>query len=126
MKQIAGRAGRFRSQYPIGYVTCATQKLLDSTKALLAMPISKITHAVIFPTYDQLYRMSLLLQNNRIGDVLNSLTTNAKYGHDQYNLLVTDQMKTVSSIIDDFTFNFKIKHDLMVCPINIKCNSILK
>lgn len=54
IKQIAGRAGRYRSVFPRGLVTAMDSADLDLLRAALASPSEALTAAGIFPSVEQL------------------------------------------------------------------------
>lgn len=49
MKQIAGRAGRFKSAHPKGYVTCLWQEDLDFLRQSLGSKSEQLVQACLFP-----------------------------------------------------------------------------
>lgn len=49
VKQIAGRAGRFKSQHPKGYVTCLWQEDLEFLRHSLSASSEGIHQACLFP-----------------------------------------------------------------------------
>lgn len=54
VKQIAGRAGRYRSLYAAGEVTCLDQRDMPRLRASLGAPLAPLETAGLAPTFDQL------------------------------------------------------------------------
>ncbi|MES1906666.1 MAG: hypothetical protein MHPSP_004755, partial [Paramarteilia canceri] len=85
MKQIAGRAGRFKSKYSTGLINCFDEKLLEKVRNILEKPVEPIQKAMLFPNYEHLDSLSLLMQTNKISRVMKVLIDNAKYNEGLYN-----------------------------------------
>nr|GMD60151.1 ATP-dependent RNA helicase SUV3, mitochondrial isoform X2 [Ipomoea batatas] len=60
IKQIAGRAGRYGSEYPVGEVTCFSYKDLPLLHSALNSPSPILEKAGLFPNFDLLYMYSRL------------------------------------------------------------------
>ena len=54
VKQIAGRAGRFKSRYGAGLVTCLQQSDMAHLREALDAPLAPLTEAGLAPTFEQL------------------------------------------------------------------------
>ncbi|GAQ77657.1 ATP-dependent RNA helicase [Klebsormidium nitens] len=77
-KQIAGRAGRFASQYPEGEVTCLEPRDLGALKYLLKQPPETITEAGLFPTFDQLQLFATRRPNWSLNRILENFAVSAR------------------------------------------------
>ena len=53
-RQIAGRAGRYRSRHDAGEVTCLHAADMPELRRSLAAPLAPLEQAGLSPTYDQL------------------------------------------------------------------------
>ncbi|CEM31149.1 unnamed protein product [Vitrella brassicaformis CCMP3155] len=55
IKQIAGRAGRYQSEHPEGWVTCLREDEFDTLKEAMGAPVDSdaVDRAGLFPTFEQ-------------------------------------------------------------------------
>jgi ATP-dependent RNA helicase SUPV3L1/SUV3 len=72
--QIAGRAGRYGTQWENGYVTTFKKADLKVLQDLLRKPTEPITQAGLHPTADQIELYAYHLPNSTLSDLIVSLT----------------------------------------------------
>lgn len=68
--QIAGRAGRYGTQFEHGFVTTYSKKDMPILKKLLAQQPEPIPRAGLAPTIDQIEKYAKILQNLPFSTVL--------------------------------------------------------
>jgi ATP-dependent RNA helicase SUPV3L1/SUV3 len=90
VKQIAGRAGRRNSQYPIGEVTCRDPRDLEYVRKCMLTEIEPITKAGLMPTSAHMERFASALQTFNEDEDLRSLSS------------VLEQFDEMSTIHGDF------------------------
>ncbi|KAK9664317.1 hypothetical protein RND81_14G033000 [Saponaria officinalis] len=78
IKQIAGRAGRYGSKYPVGEVTCLEAEDLQLLHSSLDCPSPELECAGLFPSYDLLLMYSRANPESGLYQILEHFSTNAK------------------------------------------------
>ena len=71
--QIAGRAGRYGTQWDQGYVTCLKPDDLNTLKQLLKQSPEPITQAGLMPTAEQIELYAYHLPNATLSNLMVSL-----------------------------------------------------
>ena len=79
--QIAGRAGRFNTQYADGYVTTFFKQDLGVLKEILKKPLQKTTKAGLHPTADQIELFAYQLPNHSLSDLIQIFMSICKIGN---------------------------------------------
>ncbi|CAH2079131.1 unnamed protein product [Thlaspi arvense] len=118
IKQIAGRAGRFRSKFPVGEVTCLYKEDLPLLHSSLNSPSPLIERAGLFPTYDLLSRYSLAHPKLGLFQILEHFVENAKLSSNYFISNVEDMMK-VAALVDELPLKLKDKYLFVVSPVDI-------
>ncbi len=70
IKQIAGRAGRFSSQWGSGEVTCLNHEDMDYMHSCLATPLEPLCQGGVFPPQEQMASFLGALSKSPLGDEL--------------------------------------------------------
>ncbi|KAH9621558.1 hypothetical protein KSS87_007335 [Heliosperma pusillum] len=78
IKQIAGRAGRYGSKYPVGEVTCLEANDLPLLHSSLNSPSPELERAGLFPSYDLLLMYSRANPKSGLHHILEHFSTNSK------------------------------------------------
>lgn len=94
IKQIAGRAGRYGSEFPVGEVTCLYASDLPLLHSALDSPSPILERAGLFPTFDLLYMYSRLHLNYGIRQILEHFLENSKLSS---NYFIADCEEMLSS-----------------------------
>ncbi|KAI7744244.1 hypothetical protein M8C21_013541 [Ambrosia artemisiifolia] len=84
IKQIAGRAGRYGSKFPVGEVTCLDKKDLPLIHSSLNCPSPVLESAGLFPTFDLLYMYSRSHINVGLCQILEEFVENAKISENYF------------------------------------------
>ncbi|CAH8276649.1 unnamed protein product [Arabidopsis lyrata] len=118
IKQIAGRAGRFRSKFPIGEVTCLHKEDLPLLHSSLKSPSPLLERAGLFPTFDLLSRYSQAHPKHGLYQILEHFVENAKLSSNYFISNVEDMMK-VAAIVDELPLGLQEKYLFVVSPVDI-------
>ncbi|XP_010449989.1 PREDICTED: DExH-box ATP-dependent RNA helicase DExH16, mitochondrial-like [Camelina sativa] len=118
IKQIAGRAGRFQSKFPIGEVTCLRKEDLPLLHASLKSPSPLLERAGLFPTFDLLCRYSLAHPKHGLYQILEHFVENAKLSSNYFISNVEDMMK-VAAIVDELPLGLQEKYLFVVSPVDV-------
>ncbi|KAG2239221.1 hypothetical protein Bca4012_023977 [Brassica carinata] len=118
IKQIAGRAGRFRSQFPVGEVTCLHKEDLPLLHSSLKSPSPIIERAGLFPTYDLLSRYSQAHPKLGLYKILEHFVENAKLSSNYFISNVEDMMKA-AVLVDELPLKLQDKYLFVVSPVDI-------
>ncbi|XP_013607123.1 PREDICTED: ATP-dependent RNA helicase SUV3, mitochondrial isoform X4 [Brassica oleracea var. oleracea] len=113
IKQIAGRAGRFRSQFPVGEVTCLHKEDLPLLHSSLKSPSPIIERAGLFPTYDLLSRYSQAHPKLGLYKILEHFVENAKLSSNYFISNVEDMMKA-AALVDELPLKLQDKYLFVV------------
>ncbi|XP_004296632.1 PREDICTED: ATP-dependent RNA helicase SUV3, mitochondrial isoform X1 [Fragaria vesca subsp. vesca] len=118
IKQIAGRAGRYGSRFPVGEVTCldaADLPLLDSS---LNSPSPTLERAGLFPTFDLMYMYSRLHPNRGLYQILEHFVENATLS-DNYFIADSEEIMKVATLIDELPLGLHDKYLFCISPVDM-------
>ncbi|CAL0332073.1 unnamed protein product [Lupinus luteus] len=118
IKQIAGRAGRYGSKFPVGEVTCIDAEDLPLLHSSLNAPSPILEHAGLLPSFDLLYMYSRLHPNNSFYQVLEHFINNAKLSAN-YFIVNCDQLLKVAAVIDEFPLRLQEKYLFCISPVDM-------
>ncbi|KAK4383772.1 DExH-box ATP-dependent RNA helicase DExH16, mitochondrial, partial [Sesamum angolense] len=96
IKQIAGRAGRYKSKFPVGEVTCQAAKDLPLLHSSLSSPSPILEQAGLFPNFDLLFLYSRLHTTSGLYQILEHFVENAKLS-ENYFIADCEQMMFAQS-----------------------------
>lgn len=118
IKQIAGRAGRFGSNYPAGEVTCLHGEDLPLLHSSLESPSPDLERAGLFPTYDLLHMYSKANMQNGLHRILEHFVENAKLS-EQYFITDCEEMMKVAAVIDELPLGLQEKYMFCISPVDM-------
>lgn len=75
--QIGGRAGRFQSRYPVGYVTCMDPWDHDALKRAFKTKLKSLPKAALSPTFEQVRLFSERFPQWQLHDIFHFMQQNA-------------------------------------------------
>uniref|UniRef100_A0A0E0P183 RNA helicase n=1 Tax=Oryza rufipogon TaxID=4529 RepID=A0A0E0P183_ORYRU len=104
IKQIAGRAGRYGSKFPVGEVTCLNSDHLPLLHSALKSPSPIIERAGLFPTFDVLSLYSRLHGTDFFQPILERFLDKAKLSPDYFIADCEDMLETISLIFFEMQF----------------------
>ncbi|KAL3642002.1 RNA helicase [Castilleja foliolosa] len=118
IKQIAGRAGRYKSKFPVGEVTCLDRNDIPLLLSSLSSPSPTIEQAGLFPNFDLLLMYSLLHPTYGLHQILEHFVDNAKLS-ENYFIADCEQMLKVATVIDELPLTLKDKYLFSVSPVDM-------
>ncbi|KAG0451127.1 hypothetical protein HPP92_026400 [Vanilla planifolia] len=118
IKQIAGRAGRYGSKFPIGEVTCLDAEDLPVLHSALESCSPDLERAGLFPTFDILSLYSRLHSSNKFFPILEQFLEKAKLSPD-YFIADCEQMLKVAAAVDDLPLAFHDKYTFCMSPVDM-------
>jgi len=128
--QIAGRAGRFATQWETGYVTTFKQEELRPLQELLQQTPEDILQAGLHPTFDQLEMYAYHLPAATLSNLVDIFISLSTLDDSMYTLCHLDDFKFLADMIEHIKLPLKAKYTFCCAPINRKmpfvCTMFLK
>jgi len=118
--QIAGRAGRFGTQWETGYVTTFKDEELNPLKDLLSQTPDDILQAGLHPTFDQLEMYAYHLPAETLSNLINIFISLSTLDDSLYTLCHLDDFKYLADMIEHIKLPLKAKYVFCCAPINRK------
>ncbi|CAL4944345.1 unnamed protein product [Urochloa decumbens] len=118
IKQIAGRAGRYGSKFPVGEVTCLDAEDIPLLHSAMKSPSPIIERAGLFPTFDLLALYSRLHGTDFFHPVLERFLEKAKLSPDYFIAECEDML--VAAIVDDFPLGLYDKYLFCISPVDMR------
>ncbi|CAM0876200.1 unnamed protein product [Alopecurus aequalis] len=118
IKQIAGRAGRYGSKFPVGEVTCLDAEDLPLLHSSLKSPSPIIERAGLFPTFDLLSVYSRLQGTDFFHPILERFLEKAKLSPDYFIADCEDMLK-VAAIVDELPLGLYDKYQFCLSPVDV-------
>ena len=128
--QIAGRAGRFNTQWETGYVTCFHQEEMALMHELLKQSPEDILQAGLHPTFDQIETYAYHLPHASLANLVDIFISLSTIDDSLYSLCQLDDFKFLADMIEHIKLQLKAKYTLCCAPINrrmpLVCTMFLK
>ncbi|XP_060959787.1 ATP-dependent RNA helicase SUV3, mitochondrial isoform X3 [Cannabis sativa] len=118
IKQIAGRAGRYGSKFPVGEVTCMDAEYLPLLHSSLNAPSPTLERAGLFPNFDLIFTYSRLHPKRGLYEILEHFVENAKLSYNYFIADCEDMMK-VAAIIDELPLGLHDKYLFCISPVDV-------
>lgn len=118
IKQIAGRAGRYGSKFPIGEVTCMDAHSLPLLHSSLKSPSPTLERAGLFPTFDLMNMYSRLHPRSGFYEILEHFVENAKLSA-SYFIADSEEMMKVAAVIDQLPLSLEDKYLFCNSPVDM-------
>ncbi|XP_050218401.1 ATP-dependent RNA helicase SUV3, mitochondrial isoform X2 [Mercurialis annua] len=118
IKQIAGRAGRYGSNYPVGEVTCLSANDLPLLHSSLESPSPVLERAGLFPTFDLMYMYSRLHPEKGFYQILEHFVENAKLSPN-YFIADCEEILKVAAVIDEMPLSLNDKYLFCISPVDM-------
>uniref|UniRef100_A0A803MQV1 RNA helicase n=1 Tax=Chenopodium quinoa TaxID=63459 RepID=A0A803MQV1_CHEQI len=123
IKQIAGRAGRFGSKYPVGEVTCLNGEDLPLLHSSLNSPSPDLECAGLFPSYDLMLMYSRANPQNGLYQILEHFSINSKLASNYFmsncEELLPKLTQKVAAIIDELPLGLREKYIFCISPVDV-------
>ncbi|XP_076294242.1 suv3 RNA helicase isoform X1 [Lasioglossum baleicum] len=128
--QIAGRAGRFNSQWPRGYVTTFKPEDLTVLKRLLSETPEKIDKVGLHPTGDQIELYGYYLPNTPLSNLINIFIALSQVDDSLYFICNLDDFKFLADMLQHIPLSLRTQYVFCCAPVNKKsafvCNMLVK
>lgn len=118
--QIAGRAGRYGTQWEHGYVTTFKRTDLPTLKYLLSQKPEPITQAGLHPTADQIELYAYHLPNSSLSNLLEIFTSLSTVNDDLYFMCNTEDFKELANMIHHISLPLRVRYVYCCAPVNRK------
>lgn len=119
--QIAGRAGRFNTQYPEGFVTSYKPEDLPILKQVLASPVEDIEAAGLHPTLDQIEMFSFMLPNATLSNLLDIFVSLCQLNR-SYFMCNIESIKFLAGILEHIPLPLRARYVFCCAPVDNKSN----
>ena len=123
--QIAGRAGRFGTEWEVGHVTCFNQQDVPMLRDLLERSPDDILQAGLHPTYDQIEMYAYHLPHATLTNIVDIFIGLSVIDHQLYSLCWLDDFKFLSDITQSIDLPLKVKYTFCCAPINRRMPLVL-
>jgi len=128
--QIAGRAGRFNTQWETGYVTCYHEEDMELMHSLLSQTPPEILQAGLHPTFDQIEMYAYHLPHAGLSNLIDIFVSLSKLNDDLYSLNNLDDFKFLAEVIEHIPLTLRTRYQFCCAPINrrmpLVCTMFLK
>ncbi|XP_026465401.1 ATP-dependent RNA helicase SUV3 homolog, mitochondrial-like [Ctenocephalides felis] len=128
--QIAGRAGRYGTQWEHGFVTTLKPEDLSTLKSLLASTPDTITQAGLHPTADQIELYAYHLPNSTLSNLMDIFVSLSTVDDSLYFMCNTEDFKFLADMIQHVPLPLRARYIFCCAPINRKmpfvCTMFLK
>ncbi|RDY10643.1 DExH-box ATP-dependent RNA helicase DExH16, mitochondrial, partial [Mucuna pruriens] len=118
IKQIAGRAGRYGSNFPLGEVTCMDAEDLPLLHSSLNSTSPTLERAGLLPTFDLMYMYSRLHPRSGFYQILAHFLDNAKLS-ENYFIVNCEQLLKVAAVIDELPLGLREKYLFCISPADM-------
>ncbi|CAI0465861.1 unnamed protein product [Linum tenue] len=118
IKQIAGRAGRYGSKFPVGEVTCLDGADLPLLHSSLKSPSPPLERAGLFPSFDLMYMHSRLHPELDLYQILEHFTKNAKLS-DNYFIADCEELLKAAVVLDTLPLSLHDKYLFCISPVDM-------
>ncbi|EDW37929.1 GL12317 [Drosophila persimilis] len=128
--QIAGRAGRFRTQWEHGYVTAFKSEDLQTLQRILAQTPDPLKQAGLHPTADQIELYAYHLPNSSLSNLMDIFVNLCTVDDSLYFMCNIEDFKFLAEMIQHVPLPLRARYVFCCAPINRKmpfvCSMFLK
>ncbi|KAF5284437.1 hypothetical protein FQR65_LT13543 [Abscondita terminalis] len=128
--QIAGRAGRYGTQWEKGFVTTFKPEDLNTLRALLSQTPDPITQAGLHPTADQIELYAYHLPNATLSNLMDIFVNLCTVDDSLYFMCNIEDFKFLADMIQHVPLPLRARYVFCCAPINKKmpfvCTMFLK
>ena len=117
-KQIAGRAGRYGTQYADGEVTTFKASDLSMLQQILGSDIEPVKQAGLHPTADQIELFAYHLPNATLSNLIDIFVTLSQLDSDRYFLCKVDDFKFLADMIEHIPLQLRVRYVFCCAPIS--------
>lgn len=128
--QIAGRAGRFGTQWENGFVTTYRNEDLSTLKSLLSQVPDPLTQAGLHPTADQIELYAYHLPNSTLSNLMDIFVSLSTVDDSLYFMCNIEDFKFLAEMIQHVPLPLRARYVFCCAPINRRmpfvCSMFLK
>lgn len=128
--QIAGRAGRFRTQWEHGYVTAFKPEDLQILHRILSQTPDPLKQAGLHPTADQIELYAYHLPNSSLSNLMDIFVNLCTVDDSLYFMCNIEDFKFLAEMIQHVPLPLRARYVFCCAPINRKmpfvCSMFLK
>ncbi|CAG9772848.1 unnamed protein product [Ceutorhynchus assimilis] len=128
--QIAGRAGRYGTQWEQGFVTTFKTEDLPTLKSLLSSQPEPITQAGLHPTAEQIELYAYHLPNSTLSNLMDIFVNLSTVDNSLYFMCNIEDFKFLADMIQHVPLPLRARYIFCCSPINKKmpfvCTMFLK
>lgn len=121
--QIAGRAGRYNTQYPEGFVTTFKSEDLPVLKEVLSNSPDDIEAAGLHPTLDQIEMFSFLLPTATLSNLLDIFVSLSQLNA-HYFMCNIESIKFLAGILEHIPLPLRARYVFCCAPVDNKSNFV--
>ncbi|KAM7462828.1 hypothetical protein LguiA_030949 [Lonicera macranthoides] len=118
IKQIAGRAGRYGSKFPVGEVTCLDGEDLPLLHSSINAPSPILERAGLLPTFDLLFMYSRLHLKHGLHQILEHFLENSKLSAN-YFISDCEELLKAAAVIDELPLGLHDKYLFCISPVDM-------
>lgn len=118
--QIAGRAGRYGTQYEEGSVTTYRKEDLPTLREVLAKGVDQIEQAGLYPTVDQIEMFAYHLPNATLSNLMDLFVSLCQVDESRFFMCSTEDFKFLADMIEHIKLPIKTKYMFCLAPTNRK------
>lgn len=119
-KQIAGRAGRFKSSFPTGYTTTLKNTDLKTLRKLMSSRVEPIERAGLHPTAEQIELFAYHLPHLSLRNLIDLFMDLCKYDTDSYFMCEMESFKVLADAIQHVNMDLRKRYVFCLAPVNVK------
>lgn len=120
VKQIAGRAGRYRSNFPVGRVTCLGGDDLNYVRAAMAQDLEPLGQCGLRPTASQLEAFAQTTTPRRFSSVLRAFFDAVRTDSGLYFVCEANELYRAARLIDWIPLTITERYEFCTVPIDVK------
>lgn len=124
IKQIAGRAGRYRSIFPTGEVTAFDGADLPRIRRALLRELEPLPSAGLAPTFEQVSMFSRVYPQSPFYELLDELTLKAAVSS-HYFLCGNDDRVSVAKLIESVPLSLRERFKFSIAPVRSDDSSLM-
>ncbi|KAL6077085.1 RNA helicase [Balamuthia mandrillaris] len=117
IKQIGGRAGRFKSKYPVGVVACVHRGDAPLIQDALASNLEQLDRAGLAPTYEQLVAYSQVFPDLSFAEVLEMFYEDATVDKN-YFVCGNEDSVAAAALLEEVPLSLRERYIFSSCPVN--------
>ncbi|KAK3914332.1 ATP-dependent RNA helicase SUV3-like protein, mitochondrial [Frankliniella fusca] len=123
--QIAGRAGRYGTQYSEGCVTTLNARDLNTLKAMLSSLPQPAEKAGLYPTAEQIEMFSYHLPDSSLQSILEIFTDLCQMDDSLYFMCNIESFMYLAEKMDSIPLPLRARYVFCCSPVNIKDNIVI-